>query len=126
MSERDAFEAIRGDLMMVIEYCETQTYIELGSAMWDGMANLRRYAAVRARAPQAVPALTEPVAEVVSAYGDPEAFGEREIRALADLSRVPYGTKLYAAPQPSPEKCFRCGHAAHHGSCVNVAPRSED
>jgi hypothetical protein len=31
------------------------------------------------------------------------------------------------APQPSPEpeKCFRCGHAAHCGSCVNVAPRDE-
>ena len=22
-------------------------------------------------------------------------------------------------------KCFRCGHAAHSGSCVNVAPRDE-
>ena len=60
MSERDEFEAIRGDLMMVIEYCETQTYIERGSAMWDGLANLKRYAAVRARTTpqQAVPTLT--------------------------------------------------------------------
>lgn len=41
---------------------------------------------------------TEPVAiaEVVSAYGDPEAFGEREIRVLADLSKIPYRTKLYS------------------------------
>lgn len=49
----------------------------------------------------------EPVAWVRSKYGDPEAFGERELEALVDLSRVPYGTKFYAAagasPQPSQE-----------------------
>ncbi|MEX3952003.1 hypothetical protein AB4Y40_30140 [Paraburkholderia sp. EG287B] len=39
-----------------------------------------------------------PIAEVVSAYGDPEAFGERELVARADLSKIPFGTKLYAAP----------------------------
>lgn len=39
-----------------------------------------------------------PVAEVVSKHGDPEAFGEREIKVLADLRKVPYGTKLYAHP----------------------------
>lgn len=43
----------------------------------------------------------EPVAEVVSKFGDPEAFGEREVIALKDLSRLPYGTKLYAE-QPAP------------------------
>lgn len=50
-------------------------------------------------APPPGPAL-EPVAEIVSKFGDPEAFGEREIRVLADLSKIPYKTKLYASPPP--------------------------
>lgn len=37
------------------------------------------------------------VAEIRSMHGDPEAFGEREIKALVDIQRMPYGTKLYAA-----------------------------
>lgn len=45
----------------------------------------------------------EPVAEIVSIYGDPEAFGEREIKPLVGIQKMPYGTKLYAAPQlPQP------------------------
>lgn len=49
---------------------------------------------------------SEPVAEVVSIYGDPEAFGEREIRPLVGIQQMPYGTKLYRhAQQPVvPEK----------------------
>lgn len=43
----------------------------------------------------------QPVAEVVSKYGDPEAFGEREIRVLADLQKIPYDTKLFTTP-PAP------------------------
>lgn len=44
---------------------------------------------------------SEPVAEVVSIYGDPEAFGEREIRPLVGIQQMPYGTKLYHhAQQP--------------------------
>jgi len=43
----------------------------------------------------------QPVAEVVSKFGDPEAFGEREIAVLADLSKIPYDTKLYTSP-PAP------------------------
>jgi hypothetical protein len=43
----------------------------------------------------------EPVAEIVSKFGDPEAFGERELIALKDISKFPYGTKLYAE-QPAP------------------------
>ncbi|MBE8895807.1 hypothetical protein G9456_30875, partial [Klebsiella grimontii] len=35
---------------------------------------------------------SEPVAEVVSIYGDPEAFGEREIRPLVGIQQMPYGT----------------------------------
>lgn len=50
-------------------------------------------AALAARQP-----VGEPMAEVISAHGDPEAFGEREIRVLADLRKIPYGTRLYAAP----------------------------
>ena len=30
----------------------------------------------------------EPVAEVVSIYGDPEAFGEREIRSLVGIQQI--------------------------------------
>lgn len=37
------------------------------------------------------------VAEIVSAHGDPEAFGERELVALVDIQKFPYRTKLYAA-----------------------------
>ncbi|MBC4955957.1 DUF551 domain-containing protein [Klebsiella pneumoniae] len=43
-----------------------------------------------------------PVAEVVSIYGDPEAFGEREIRPLVGIQQMPYGTKLYRHAQPAP------------------------
>jgi hypothetical protein len=45
---------------------------------------------------------SEPVAEVVSIYGDPEAFGEREIRPLVGILQMPYGTKLYRHVQPAP------------------------
>ncbi|HCI6075646.1 TPA: DUF3850 domain-containing protein [Klebsiella pneumoniae] len=41
-----------------------------------------------------------PVAEIVSIYGDPEAFGEREIRPLVGIQQMPYGTKLYLHAQP--------------------------
>lgn len=43
----------------------------------------------------------EPVAEIVSKFGDPEAFGERELIALKDIQKFAYGTKLYAE-QPAP------------------------
>ena len=43
------------------------------------------------------PSVVEPVALVVSKYGDPESFGEREIEALSDLNKIPYNTKLYTA-----------------------------
>lgn len=45
---------------------------------------------------------SEPVAEVVSIYGDHEAFGEREIRPLVGIQQMPYGTKLYRHAQPAP------------------------
>lgn len=45
---------------------------------------------------------SEPVAEVVSIYGDTEAFGEREIRPLVGIQQMPYGTKLYRHVQPAP------------------------
>ncbi|ADC57680.1 conserved hypothetical protein [Klebsiella variicola At-22] len=44
----------------------------------------------------------EPVAEAVSIYGDPEAFGEREIRPLVGIQQMPYGAKLYRHAQPVP------------------------
>lgn len=40
-----------------------------------------------------------PVAKVVSKYGDPESFGERDLVALVDLSTLKYNTLLYARPQ---------------------------
>ncbi|MGP2409875.1 hypothetical protein V2A84_09675 [Yersinia sp. 2553 StPb PI] len=40
-------------------------------------------------------------AEVVSKFGDPEAFGEREIKLLIDLRGVPYGTLLFTAAKPA-------------------------
>lgn len=45
---------------------------------------------------------SEPVAEIVSIYGDPESFGEREIRPLVGIQQMPYGTKLYRHAQPAP------------------------
>ena len=39
----------------------------------------------------------EAVACIVSAYGDPEAFGEREIKVIKDLSLFPYNTDLFPA-----------------------------
>ncbi|HHB7877450.1 TPA: DUF551 domain-containing protein [Klebsiella pneumoniae] len=45
---------------------------------------------------------SESVAEVVSIYGDPEAFGEREIRSLVGIQQMPYGTKLYRHAQSAP------------------------
>ncbi|HDL8286545.1 TPA: hypothetical protein PXQ99_003360 [Yersinia enterocolitica] len=40
--------------------------------------------------------LSKPVAEVNSKYGDPEAFGERELKVLADIQEMPYETKFYS------------------------------
>lgn len=43
-----------------------------------------------------------PAAEVVSRYGDPEAFGTRELVLRVDIQKMPYGTKFYTAtPAPS-------------------------
>ena len=38
-----------------------------------------------------------PVAKIISSYGDPESFGEREVKVLVDLMAYPYNTNLYAA-----------------------------
>ncbi|EPY5206163.1 hypothetical protein ACXDTG_000441 [Klebsiella pneumoniae] len=54
----------------------------------------------------------EPVAEVVSIYGDPEAFGEREIRPLVGIQQMPYGTKLYRHAQPAPVVSAELLHTA--------------
>ncbi len=40
--------------------------------------------------------LSKPVAEVVSKFGDPEAFGEREIKLLTGIQKMAYGTKFYS------------------------------
>lgn len=62
------------------------------------------------------PVQGEAVAKVISKYGDPEAFGEREIEVLADLRKIPYGTRLYpAAAKPDAELVELLTHAR---SCV--------
>mgnify|MGYP001564767491 CR=1 FL=1 len=52
---------------------------------------------------------SEPVAMVVSKYGDPEAFGERELKVFVDLSTIAYDTPLFLKSQASvavlPEPC---------------------
>ncbi|WP_312427427.1 hypothetical protein [Serratia sp. (in: enterobacteria)] len=40
--------------------------------------------------------LSKPVAEVVSKFGDPEAFGEREIKLLTCIQQMAYSTKFYS------------------------------
>lgn len=40
--------------------------------------------------------LSKPVAEVVSKFGDPEAFGERELKVLTDIQKLAYGTKFHS------------------------------
>ena len=67
---------------------------------------------------------SEPVAEVVSIYGDPEAFGEREIRPLVGIQQMPYGTKLYRHAQPAPERDqVRSAHAEwSQATFGNVGP----
>lgn len=67
---------------------------------------------------------SEPVAEVVSIYGDPEAFGEREIRPLVGIQQMPYGTKLYRHAPPAPERDqVRIAHAEwSQATFGNVGP----
>jgi hypothetical protein len=54
--------------------------------------------------------LSKPSAEVVSKFGDPEAFGERELKVLADIQKLAYGTKFYSQEYVS---------ALKHESAVN-------
>lgn len=70
----------------------------------------------------------QPVAEVISKYGDPEAFGERELSLLADIQKMPYDTKFYAAPQPAvvqdgwvmvPVKCSKQMREAAYNARIN-------
>ncbi len=35
------------------------------------------------------------IGAIISAYGDPEAFGEREVSVTADIQKFPYRTKIY-------------------------------
>lgn len=67
---------------------------------WEARATLSQ-PAIKESTAQAV----EPVAEVVSKHGDPEAFGEREIALLVDIQKLPYGAKFYAAPVPQEAAC---------------------
>lgn len=67
----------------------------------------------------------EPVAEVVSKFGDPEAFGERELAALKDIQKLPYGTKLYAEQTPPvavvlPERRSASPSSREQAMCANT------
>jgi hypothetical protein len=76
--------------------------------LMDDCEGLENCTVIKELARMALAAMdSEPVAEVVSIYGDPEAFGEREIRPLVGIQQMPYGTKLYRhAQQPVvPEDC---------------------
>ena len=46
---------------------------------------------------------SEPVAEVVSVFGDSESIGERELKLLVGIQNMPCGTKFYRHAQPAPE-----------------------
>ena len=65
----------------------------------------------------------EPVARVVSAHGDPEAFGEREIEVLKDLSGIPYDTPLYTSAPASDELLEALGKLVTdwHGDKLSTA-----
>ena len=47
---------------------------------------------------------SEPVAEVVSVFGDSESIGERELKLLVGIQNMPYGTKFYRHAQTAPER----------------------
>lgn len=79
MDERDAAQAEAWELLDQIN--------ALGRELADRDAELARL--------REAPA----VAEIISKHGDPESFGERELRVLADIQVIPYGTKLYAAQE---------------------------
>lgn len=77
-----------------VEYCQKEG-LPYQKALHDSMMLALEELQERRKAD------SEPVAEVVSIYGDPEAFGEREIRPLVGIQQMPYGTKLYRhAQQP--------------------------
>ena len=75
---------------------------ETGDWLYDDPIELSKAIRKGPDMPPAQPAAdSEPVAEVVSIYGDPEAFGEREIRPLVGIQQMPYGTRLYRHAQPA-------------------------
>lgn len=79
----------------------TRERIELIANFHRAMTLPPSHAEIEELARMALAAMdSEPVAEVVSIYGDPEAFGEREIRPLVGIQQMPYGTKLYRHAQP--------------------------
>ena len=74
----------------------------------------------------------EPVAEVNSAHGDPERFGERRVDVLLSdkaMLKVPYGTKLYPHP-PEADKLLQQALEAvldeHLPGFTEDAPRQHD
>lgn len=69
---------------------------------------------------------SEPVAEVVSIYGDPEAFGEREISPLVGIQQMPYGTKLYRhAQQPVVPATLPCSVELKPGLIIGKGCKTE-
>ncbi|KNE28142.1 hypothetical protein [Achromobacter spanius] len=88
----------------VSEYGESMASSTLLSVRSIARRNVETRIAAELAALASAPVAGEaekPVAEVVSRYGDPEAFGERDLKVLVDLNSYPYGAKFYAAPQAS-------------------------
>lgn len=98
--ERAAFETFQRGAGLNELYLERHP--ESGQYMWTATKEAwETWQARAALASAAVAGEAQPVAEVVSRYGDPEAFGERDLKVLVDLNSYPYGAKFYAAPQAS-------------------------
>lgn len=81
------------ELLQKISIGEAAAGIDFGNAI------VRELAAFRLAAMD-----SEPVAEVVSVFGDSESIGERELKLLVGIQNMPYGTKFYRHAQPAPER----------------------
>lgn len=118
--ERAAFETFQRGAGLNELYLERHR--ESGQYMWTATKEAwETWQARAALASAAVAGEAQPVAEVVSRYGDPEAFGERDLKVLVDLNSYPYGAKFYAAPQAS--DAVRDAHRQHASAPLLKAAR---
>lgn len=76
--------------------CTEEMYEAFKAVFYDTTNGNETMRDLTMNALEAAMATAKPVAKIVSKYGDPEAFGEREIDGVVDLSKIPYNTPLYA------------------------------